>query len=315
MSENVLKLLYSESDGDEYIKCDTCGMRIYDAEPDIEQCPHCKRKAVLPTIAEYGKRLPVGIEKDGKLIKDFDLVKLNWAIERKVSGIISSQEWKKRLTIGSYISLLLAHTITSIGDIDISKFSIEKKLKLFKEMYQGDIFYMYAYLRLLSQGNELTIKDLECINNSNHVFTVVLDVSGIKVSTIESVYELKSTFELKDGIVLDKEARKKFTVTPLKWEAFDIGANMSQAEIIERNFLTSVYEIEGFNPGVVLSEHNLDDISKRDMNIIEQNLDMTHTGPVWAAEIKCPKCDHEMYFHINWLFKDFFTDSYLYGGR
>ncbi len=310
---DILKLLYSESGEEDYNTCDICGKHVYDKT--LEICPHCNKRVQLPTMQEYGKRLPVGIVQDDQLLKEFDIDPLNWGREKKISSLMSSQEWKKRITLSNYIGMILAHTVKSVGGVDISKFSIEKKINLFKEMYQGDVFYMYAYLRLISNGPELTLENIECTNNNEHKFGVVVDVSAMKVVNIENISELKRDFELKDGITLDKEIRKKITIEPSKWNVLSIGANTSEAELMEKTFLNSLIQIEGFSSGLKFPEHVLNELTKTDTNIIEENLLMMHTGPVWTADLECPQCGTEMIWSIDWTFKDFFTNSYTLGRR
>ena len=312
MGDSVLKLLYSDSGEEEIFTCDMCGEIV---DKDLEICPHCNKRTILPTLSEYGKRLPVGIEKDGILLKDFDIEPINWGKEKKVSSIMASQEWRSRRTVTNYISLILAHTVKSIGEVDISKFSTDKKISLFNEMYQGDVFYMYAYLRMITNGTELALKDLECTNNPQHKFGVVIDISSMKVVNIESVSELETTFKLKDGILLNKERRKELTISPIKWGAMSVMGNMSEAEMMDKRFIDSVQKIEGFKGRIELIPQHLDSISKTDANIIEHNLDMKHTGPLWVIDLQCPTCDTKMNWIIDWSYKNFFTDSYTLGRR
>lgn len=313
MSNAILKLLYSESGEEDYITCDVCAHKIENKE--LEICPNCKKRIKLPTLQEYGKRLPVGIVQDDELLKDFDIEPLNWGKEKKVSTKLNSQEWKRKMTLSNYIGMILAYTVKSIGGRDISSFSIEKKLNLFKEMYQGDIFYMYAYLRLITSGSELALQNIECTNNGDHKFGCIIDVSSIKIMNIESINELYREFELKDGIMLDKELRKKITIIPPKWKVLSMSSNTSEAEVLEKIFLDSIYKIEGFSEELQFPEAVLNNLSKNDMNIIEENVNYMTTGPLWVAELTCPQCETEMLWAVDWTFKDFFTSSYTLGRR
>ena len=126
MGDSVLKLLYSDSGEEDNIVCDMCGETVEDK--DLEICPHCNKRVTLPTLSEYGKRLPVGIVKDDILLKEFDIEPINWGKEKKVSSIMSSQEWRNRRTVTNYISLILAHAAKSIGEVEVSKLVIFDKI-------------------------------------------------------------------------------------------------------------------------------------------------------------------------------------------
>lgn len=310
MKENVLEILYS--DDDEFIECDACGEKVFDLE--LEICPFCNNSVKLPSIVEYGKRLPVGIIQNNILNKEFDLKKLTWGIEKNISAMMMTPEYRRTESIGKYIATILAHTVTNVGGTDITNFTYDKKIRLFNSMYQGDIFYMYAYLRLISVGHEMWMKNAQCINNNNHVFDYCLDVSSLKVLHIERPEQLKHTFELHDGIIIEKEAKKRVTIVPQRWEAIDLAVGTSEMEMFEKMFLSSLDSIEGM-PDIDLPEHKLENITKTDMNIIKNNLDTKMMGPIWSIEIKCPQCNQRMFHSVNWMFDDFFTNSFTYKRR
>jgi hypothetical protein len=287
--------------------CETCGG---DVEEGVEICPLCGGLTELQTIASLGKRLPIGVELDGKLEKGFDIKPLGWGLEREIG-----REWAKRrktLDIGKYISTILAHTVLKIGPHDVTALSMNRRFQVFAEMFAGDVFYMYAYLRLISTGKEMSLRGLTCYE-CNHSFSFVADVSTLGVVCFETIQEMEREIKLQDGFEMGGGHRDTFILRPPKWRMMSDplaqGSLANDAELFGAMLMHSVVEVKGLNRGAAITERELDKMTKPDLEICKEGMELLIGGPRWFVDSACPKCKEEFFYEIDWSYQNFFARS------
>ncbi len=309
LSPSLFDLLSNtdEIDTIETMVCETCDA---DVPVGVETCPECGGRTELPTIAELGKRLPIGVEINGALEKSFDLIPLSWEIERKIG-----KDWAKRrnnIDVGSYIGVVLANTVTKIAQYEISKMPLEKRLLIFNEMFAADIFYMYAYLRLISSGKDLQLKGIRCVSDA-HSFMYTADVSTLGVVCFESIEKFEKKIKLENGFEMGGSHRDTLIIRPTKWnmmsEPLSTG-NPNSIEMFGAMLINSVVEIVGLERGALMSELQLKQMSKPDLEICREAMDQVLGGPRWFIEGECPICGEEFYFELDWTYENFFARSY-----
>jgi hypothetical protein len=296
------------SDQDENVDSCTCQYCGYTQDEPFQRCKACNKWITNPTLGSWGKQLPIGVEKEGKLIRSFDLQPLDWNREREIN-----KSWGTRrasLTLSDYIGTILAHTVTNVGNQDITKFKYEKKLLIFNQMYQADIFYMYAYLRFLSLGHEMKLNSISCISCA-HQFPFVADLRSLEVSVIHSPEELISEIELFNGFDLNGQNRTKFKIKPPLWNMLGAGfpVNGNEAEMFSVMLMNCVVEIDGMPQGTILTEREISQFTKRDVDICQEAMEMVLAGPRWEIEGHCPKCNALFYDVVDWSYDRFFTLS------
>jgi RNA polymerase subunit RPABC4/transcription elongation factor Spt4 len=289
------------------ILCTNCGMESPDG---TRTCPGCGDRLSWPTLIECGKTLPIGVEENGKLTKNFDLVALGWKIEKKIGE--SWEGRRDRITISDYIGTILAHTVTQIGGIEMAKHKFAKRLLIFNQMYAADVFYMYAYLRFVSLGKELRLKDTPCPNCS-HRFLFFADVTSLEIITIGEPSQLEKEIKLRDGFEMGGDQRFAITVRPSRWNM--LGSNLtgkalvSDADMFASMLINSVCGVDGMPAGASITEMQIEQLTKYDMAGIEEAMDEVVGGPQWQVEGECPKC-HQPFFHlIDWSYDNFFARS------
>lgn len=309
-SPNLVDLLSNVemTDDIETTICETCNA---DVQANVEICPECGGRTVLPTIAELGKQLPIGVEVNGVLEKSFDLVPLGWEIERKIG-----RDWAKRrknIDVGSYIGVVLANTVTKIASYEISKMPLDKRLLIFNEMFAADIFYMYAYLRLISSGKDLQLKGIRCVSDA-HSFTYTADVSTLGVVCFDTIEQLEKTIKLEHGFEMGGSHRDTLIIRPTKWnmmsEPLSTNGSTSAIEMFGAMLINSVVEIVGLARGALMSELQLNLMMKPDLEICREAMDQVLGGPRWFIEGECPICSEEFYFELDWTYENFFARSY-----
>lgn len=316
------RLLQSESlkevvdDRDDFIVCETCGV---ECDPGATTCWSCGGRTVLITLVEYGRKLPVGIVSTNNgtitLDKSFDLGKLDWTTEREIG-----RYWTKTrddVGFGEYISTVLAHTITNIGKTDVTKLKINHRIEILKNMFVGDVFYMYAYLRLMSMGKDLKLSGLRCVSEKcGKRFDYTVDVGTMGVVTIDDATKLEKKIELQDGFDLANDHQSTLIVRPPTWESMcDSKIALSTQDGFETSFLTSVVQIGDLSRGAVFTDADFTKMTKTDIEICREIHNRFYTGPMWIIEGQCPVCGEEFTFLIDWQYSNFFARSYTSNRR
>lgn len=303
--QKTLAQLLIEDESDELCECPECG---HTQKTEFRRCPECKTWLSNPTIADWGQQLPVGVESEGKFIRSFDLVPLSWAIEREINKQWSSR--RDRLNLGEYIGTILANTITQVGNQDISKFKREKKLLIFNQMYQADVFYMYAYLRLQTMGKEMDFGEMAC-PSCNHRFPFVADLTTLEVAIIENPSDLLYEVELKDGFDMAGNHKTKLKMKPPLWSTFsrNFTGTFNEAELFLIMVTNCIVEIEGMPAGTVLTDQEVSQFSKYDVEICRNVMETVLAGPRWEVEGDCTGCGEHFYELVDWTYSRFFDIS------
>jgi hypothetical protein len=294
-----------DADDDEQCLCTHCG---YSQPSEFRTCPKCGKWVGWPTLAEWGKQLPIGVQEGDRFLKDFDLVPLDWKLDREIG-----RSWSKRreqLTLSDYVGTILAHTVTDIGGQDITKFKLPKRLLIFNQMYQADVFYVYAYLRLISMGNEMKISSVQCPSCS-HRFEYIADLSTLEVVTIDNPADMIKEIKLRDGFEMAGEQRFTLKVKPPKWNMLGSAfpTTLNEADMFAAMLMNATHEIEGMPDGAALTEQQVSQFSKYDVEVCHEALDEVIAGPRWEVEGECPKCEEPFFEVIDWTYDRFFAHS------
>lgn len=306
-TSRLKQLLSDEYDPD--VATVICGTCAADIAEGLDICPVCGGKAVLPTIGDLEKRLPIGMDIDGSLQKSFDMVPLNFNLTRKIDRVMIKA--RRDIPLHQYISLILAHTLTSIGDRDLTKFNIDRIMSILDEMYAGDIYYMYAYLRIITLGNTITLKGVEC-PSGKHSFTYPADLSSLGIVTYDSVESITKSIKLRDGIEMGSNIRMTLKMRPTKWKA---ARSMNASNAGESDFFASMMEtcvvgIDDLPEGAQITSLEVAKMSQYDIKLCQEAINLLEAGPRWFVEGNCPKCGEHFYYALDWTYDSFFELSY-----
>jgi hypothetical protein len=313
MNDDITKLL-RESSTSESPKsiCKVCNTPISDKET---VCSNCGERVSSITLATLGKRLPIGIIESSpngeqKLLKDFNIARLDWNKEKEISTAWKTMSANSSTVVLDYILCVLAHTVTDIGGMDFKKHDIDKRMYILGQMFAGDVFYMYAYLRVYSIGPEFSLTDIKCpiCNRVNKRYDV--DLSSIEVLTHDSVDEITLNLELRHGFKLVGETRKKITLQPISFRVMASNDIDDEALFFAEVLKSSCVEIEGVEGGLITDEE-ISQMSPYDLALIRSENDWLAGGIDWSVDIVCPNqtCGHKFTRVIDWRFGNFFSLS------
>lgn len=177
-------------------------------------------------------------------------------------------------------------------------------------MFQADVFYIYAYLRLLSLGKEMNLGEIRCVSCGQQ-FPYTADLTTLEVVVIGSPSELVSEIKLHDGFEVGGDLKTKIKVKPPLWSMMgsSFPTNLNEADMFLAMLANCVVEIEGMPEGAVMTEREVSQFTKLDVEICEDAMDKILAGPRWEIEGACPKCDAPFYDLIDWSYDSFFALS------
>ena len=299
----------SPEESEDKLRCQACGIEV---DEGVDICPHCEEPVRLITLAELGRRLPIGIidTKDGvkHLIKDFTVVKLDWTKEREISKAWKSISRRPNITMFDYVLCVLAHTVTNIGGIDFSKHNLEHRMHILGEMFAGDVFYMYAYLRVFSLGPEFDLRNLRCPSCNSHISRYGVDLSTIEVSTREDVDKLTQKVVLRNGFTLANGIRKTIYLQPASIRALSASTiEDDDAEFFANILKSTCVGIEGVE-GAVITDQEIVQLEPYDLALIRDASDWIAGGVNWSVDVDCD-CGFTFDQIIDWRYGNFFSLS------
>jgi len=298
-----------EKDG---IECQNCGNFC---EEGTTICPLCDEPVQLPTLNEYGQRLPIGLVDESTnphtLKKEFELKKFDWQTERAASKTWKRVMRREGTTFLDEIIVKLSHTLKSLGGTSLEKHNIDKKMQILYEMFPGDVFYMYVWLRVESLGNEFALTKVKCPACGHIIQEFPVDLSTIEINTRDNIDDIYHEITLRDGFEAMGETRKKITMRPSTFRAMVQGDVEDDAEFFANVFKGSVIAIEGMPPDTTLTDADIEQMSPRDRALVRGEVDFMSGGPRWDVVINCPneKCKVQFDHLIDWRFSNFFRLS------
>ena len=313
MSNEASRLLReSESESDE-IECVECG-QVCPLDADL--CPHCGQIPKLILLSELGKQLPIGLletveEANGQkevLKKEFDVIATDWNIERDVDKTWKKIKQQPGITILDYLVCVLAHTVIKLAGVNFRKHNPDRRLAVLNNMFAGDIFYMYTYVRIESMGNTFPIEKMECAR-CKHVHDFPVDLYSLEVATRKDAAGLYKTIQLRDGFESMGEQRHEITIRPATFFALAHIPDTNEAEMFAALTKDSVVAIEGMPEGATMTDSDIHQLSKWDMSMINEEIDLVAGGPQWIIEGECPKCNFGFDHEIDWRYSNFFSRS------
>lgn len=264
------------------------------------------------TLREQGAKLPIGILGDDgvALQKEFTIKRWTAKQERELGRL---RQEGKSLSMPEHIALVLAVLCERIGPYDFTQMKklAEKQLAV-SQMFSGDVFYVYSYIRCHTLGSTLA-------------FNVVCPVCGREYSSETDLMDMTNTVaENLDETLWEYNLLEPFTFREVEAKTLKIGptywSSLEKAEVegsldIEGGkmamILGSIRGIKEFPVDVVPVIEELDDMGKRDIVGIVDKMNDSHFGPDMRLITACPKCFTDNVQPINWSYQSFFGSSSL----
>lgn len=273
-----------------------------------------KINAKRVTLKELDQLMPLGItNNDGSYAKSFEIKRWRMKEEREIG---EQKELHKNASIGQYVGIVLSTMCTSIGNINFESLKKAEKNVHISQMFVGDVFYIYTWLRRNSIGNELQIS-VKCPNCSNK-FKVDANLDTIEVDTCEKLEDACWNYKLIDPFEIRGKLVTELLMGPPRWMALENlkGTNTANTGAVKAGLiLGSIQGIvdwkdeNGKPKQIALTVNELDEMCKKDIEKITHEMDENAIGPNMSVEGDCPRCRSDYHMPIDWSYDNFFDIS------
>lgn len=254
------------------------------------------------TLKDFQGQLPIGaVGSDGKLSKAITFIPYKGKQEREIS------ELKRTAARGKdFAEATLSVLVSKMPGVpDFSELKLTEKKLAFSSMYVCDIIYAYLLLRCEAVGTMLPVK-MEC--QCKHVNKFDADISTLDVTVLRDGKDLQWEVELRDGLPVCGELRKKLTLQPPVWGLLTTtGMDEDETDQFFATFKASLVSVDGYDGPPVLREQDLDELSKYDIQLLKDSITTNTPTPNMVIEHKCDHCKRPLFYALPWLRDDFFS--------
>lgn len=283
---------------------------------DQKEQDKSKPKIKTVTIKEQGAKLPLGlVDASGNYMKD--LVTRPWRF--KEEKLLSKlREENSDLNIAEYIGIVISNMCKKLSIHDFPEIAAdagqvaERRVQL-GQMCMGDIWYAYVWLRIKSIGKEFAV-GLSC-PFCGAKFTYQADLETTEVHIAESIEDAQWIYTLNDPFMIRGKEAKELLIGPMRWTTLEmLGDSISdytQGAAKAGAIIGSVVGIVGHNEVISLTEDELDEMTKLDLENLSGQIDEKSLGPSMMIEGQCEKrrCKKKFRIPIDWRYDNFFGAS------
>lgn len=260
------------------------------------------------SLKELGSSLPCGILGSGGRSRTFRLRPFRMKEERELSKL---RDGANSLTFGTFVSEVLSMMIQTVGPHTFDTISAAQRKLVLSQMEMADVLYMYLYLRYEAMGSEEPVVLPIMCPNCHHQFRVDADLGTLEVKVVpDSTADLRRLCKLRDGLVIQGAMRDTVWLAPLKWSVSDspmFNAGSASIALIVQSSIVGANGVN-LNP-FIISDPELDEMTKRDIEIISADINNNTPGPVMAVKSDCPKCKNQLVKMLDWGYDSFFSKS------
>lgn len=262
------------------------------------------------TLKELGPTLPLGIlTPDNSYAKSFEVKKWRMKEERELGEMRDQQRGD---SVGQFVAQVLSAMCTSVGTHDFEKLKQEERLVHVSQMYVGDVFYIYTWLRLKSLGEKLglSIKCPSCTNN----FKFEANLNTLEVDTCKTLDSAVWEYKMKEPFKIRGKTATEFLMGPPRWTTLEnmkgiggMNTGAAKAGMIVGCILGIGNKEK--HEQILLGVNELDEMAKVDIEGITTEMDKNAIGPNMAIEGECPRCRSNYVMPIDWSYDNFFGAS------
>src|SRR6478609_201187 len=281
------------------------GRPVASPEPEAAPSESIAKRFTL-TMAERGPVLPVGVKTpSGDLARDLSARPWKTKDERALGKLK-----KPNMSMAGYVATVIGYMYSRLGAHEWSpETPMPERLVVINQMYMGDVFYAYMWLRREVIGNELHM-NVEC-PSCKKGFRFEGDLGSTHVQCVHDLSGLAQTYTLKDPIDVRKKKVTVFQMRPPRWGALALkeGESLNEATAKIASIRSSIVGLNDDPNEITLTDDELDELSKKDLEGISALLNTDYLGPRMVVEGDCPRCEAPFKQMIDWSYGGFFTSS------
>lgn len=272
------------------------------------------KKTSRTTLKELGPRMCIGTcSSDGSYIKDFSVKRWRMKEERELGEL---RDKSRGENVGQFVSRILSHMCTEIGLHKLETMEEPERLLKISQLFIGDVFYIYVWLRTKSLGKDLSL-NVRC-SNCNDKFKFIANLDTLEVDVCETYEDSMWNYVLESPFSIRGKEVKSFTFGPPRWTTLEnlkgigsMNTGAAKAGMIHGSIvgINEEKDSEGKIQRVMLAPSELDEMEKIDIERITELMDINAIGPNMTIEGECPKCHSNFIVPINWTYDNFFESS------
>lgn len=264
-------------------------------------------KTTTVQLKDLGPNLPLGILDSGSYVKDIAVRPWRMAEERELGRL---RDANKDANVASFVSMVLSVMCTRLGCHDFEGMKSEQRRVLISQMFMGDVFYAYVWLRVQTMGNHLDL-NLACAA-CGRKFPFQADLNTVEVETAETEDAASWSYTLRVPFKIRDQTASVIRMGPARWNALEMmdrhgGMNpgMAKAGIIRGCFRGLADD----DKPMLIGDSELDEMSKWDLEKLTTEIDDYSIGPNMAVEGNCPHCRSPFRSPMDWTYDSFFGVS------
>lgn len=283
-------------------------------DPDMA-AGHPEDKALAPAkplfrtveLQAQGPNLPVGIMVNGQRSRPFRLRPFRLKEEKEISKL---KQEGKAMTMGKFVMQVLSKMLVTCGPHNFDQMKESERQLVIANLTMADVLYIYLYLRYDALGADEPVgMRITCVS-CNGDYNWYGDLRTIEVQVADDAAPLERDFELRDGIQMRGEMRRKLKLGPLVWSSFIALSAGDMTEKATNIIMSSIVGVEGIdqNP-FLMSKNEMDEMTKYDVNALQAEIDDHTPGPKLLIEPECPHCKYKQRAQLDWGWDSFFSRS------
>lgn len=271
-------------------------------DPQVEKAGDKIKKT---TFAQLGANLPLGVQDgDGVLAKPFEVRDWTMKEDRAVGAL---RDKAGELGVGRFIAEFIAKMALRVGNHDFEKMKDAEKIVVVNQMFLGDVFYVYVWLRVEALGAELPL-DLQC-PKCREPISMKADLSSLDVKTANNLNDVRWTYDLKKPFDVRGKKAERLLMGPPRWSALSgLKGQMNLGLARFSAVKGAIWGVDGHGD-ITLADHEIDEMRKVDIEEIQNSIDGHFVGAEMAVEVECPGCARKSLVSLDWSYDTFFSIS------
>lgn len=272
---------------------------------DLQQTEETHQDAPV-TIESRGAALPLGIVDNAGAYHQQMAVRPWRMKEEKELGALRDEH--KSANLAEWVSIVLATMFTKLGPYDFASMELPEKRLVISQMFIGDVFYAYVWLRIQCLGAEFPIEFSPAW--ASKPIKIKADLNTIEIKTADSFEDASWDYALKNPIKVRGKDAKIFKMGPQRWSAIEAHDSMVGTRDTSRSkevaILASVFATDTIE-NLPLTSGDVEELSKLDIERLTTLIDDHHIGPQMAVEGSHKGRDFRA--PIDWGYDSFFGIS------
>lgn len=264
------------------------------------------------TMGELGLKMPLGIiHTDGSYSKGFKVKPWRMTEEKELAQYRQDGEGQN---VATYVSTVVAYMCSVLGHHNFADMDMTERKVIVSQMYMGDVWYVYAYIRREALGSllKLMLKCPRCRKD----FPFTADLTTLNVTAADTLDDTLWEYKLNTPIDIRGKKAEVFYMGPQRWTvAESVFTDPNSGTAKEVTFRASIRALNDPKDQIQLADGEIDDLVKLDIEAIASQIDDHFIGPDMSIELGADDpCGHCKYkakrlISIDWTFDSFFGSS------